>query len=70
MNDVLHFYMSFIDKVMHGLNLVSLFFPPFSLVICLFDYVLFRYFFLCVFFFFNLIVNYYVKFKYHIVILV
>ena len=69
MNDVLHFYISFIDKVMHGLNLVSLFLSFFLLssvflimscfVTCFFVHV-----------FFNLIVNYYVKFKYDIVILV
>ena len=68
MNDVLHFYISFIDKAMHRLNLVTLvFFSLFSLVICLFDYVLFRYLFVR---FFNLTVNYYVKFKYYNIILV
>ena len=70
MNDVLHFYISFIDKVMHGLNIVSLFFLLFLLSSVFLIMPCFVTCFLCVFFFFNLIVNYYVKFKYHTVILV
>ena len=53
-------FISFIDKVMHRLNLVSFFSVFLTPTICLFDYALFRYLFdyLIVRVFFNSTVNY------------
>ena len=68
MNDVLHFFISFIDKVMHRLNLVSFcfYFLLSSVFLIMSCFVIFL--ILVCACFFNLTVNYYVKFKYNIIL--